>query len=225
MLEQGLGWHGARIDLLARLICALFQVKTVNLAQLATALSGRARLEAHYQRLQRFFRGFDLDDATLARLRVSLLPAEAGPWVLTLDRTPWQFGRVDINLLVLGIVWRGVTWPVLWTVLEKRGNSNTAERIASMERFLAVFGRERIAHLLADREFVGRAWLGYLQAQGIGFRLRIEQDTRIANAQGRPVPAWRLFCDLTPQTPRGAGPAPGVGPAAGGGRCEARSGR
>jgi hypothetical protein len=70
VLKQGLGWHGARIDLLARLICALFQVKTVNLAPLATALSGRASLEAHYKRLQRLFRGFELDYGTLARLLV-----------------------------------------------------------------------------------------------------------------------------------------------------------
>jgi hypothetical protein len=109
VLKQGLGWHGARIDVLARLIGALFQVKTVNLAPLATALSGRARLAARYQRLQRFFRGFDLDDGTLARLRVGRLAADAAPWVLPLDRTPWPFGRVDINLQGADMVWRGVT--------------------------------------------------------------------------------------------------------------------
>ena len=202
VLEQGLGWHGARSDVLARLLCALFQVKTVNLAQLATALSGRASLEAHYQRLQRFCRGVELDYATLARLRVSRLPAEAAPWVRTRDRTPWQFGRVDIHLLVRGIVWRGVSWPGLWTVLEQRGNSNTAERIAGLQRCVAIVGSERIAHLLADRECVGRDGLAYLQQRGIGFRIRLKQDTLIAHAPGRPAPAWRRFCDLAPQTPR-----------------------
>jgi hypothetical protein len=63
---------------------------------------------------------------------------------------------------------------VLWTVLEKRGHANTAERIAP---------------LLADREFVGRAGFDSRRGRDIGFRLRIEPDTRIANAQGRPVPA------------------------------------
>jgi hypothetical protein len=110
--------------------------------------------------------------ATRARLRVSLLPSEAGPWVLTLDRTSWQFGRVAIDVLVLGIVWRGVTWPVLWTVLEKRGNSNTAERIAGLQRCVAIVGPERIAWLLADRELVGRAGLRYLHRRGIRLRMR-----------------------------------------------------
>jgi len=40
--SAGLGGHGARIDLLARLLCALFEVTTVNLAPLAPARSGRA---------------------------------------------------------------------------------------------------------------------------------------------------------------------------------------
>jgi hypothetical protein len=194
VLKQGLGWHGARIDCLARLIWALFKVKTVNLAQLATAFPGRAGMEAHYKRLQRLFRGFELDYTTLARLWVALRPSDEGRWVLTLDRTQGQFGRVDINLLVLGIVWRGVSWPVLWRVLPKRGNSNTAER-------LTLFGSERIAMLLADREFVGRAWCAYLQRQAIPVRIRIPQDTLIPNAHGRWVNAWRLCCDLKAAPP------------------------
>jgi hypothetical protein len=46
----------------------------------------------------------------------------------------------DINFLVLGIAYRGIALPVFWSVLGKAGNSNTAERKALMERFLAVFG-------------------------------------------------------------------------------------
>jgi hypothetical protein len=64
VLKQGRGWHGACVDCLARLICALFQVKMVNLAALATALSGRARIESHSKRWQRFCRGFEWDYAT-----------------------------------------------------------------------------------------------------------------------------------------------------------------
>ncbi|MGZ8219546.1 hypothetical protein [Methylomagnum sp.] len=38
--------------------------------------------------------------------------------------------------------------PVFWSLLDKAGNSDTAERIALMERFLKVFGATRIAALL-----------------------------------------------------------------------------
>jgi hypothetical protein len=45
--------------------------------------------------------------------------------------------------------------PLMWTVLDKAGNSNTDERIALMRRYLALFGAGSIQMLLADREFTG----------------------------------------------------------------------
>jgi hypothetical protein len=54
--------------------CTLFKVKTVNLAQVATAFPGRAKVESHYKRLQRFFRGFSLEYAVIAKLVTNLLP-------------------------------------------------------------------------------------------------------------------------------------------------------
>jgi len=62
------------------------------------------------------------------------------PWVLTLDRTNWQLGQKPLNILVLGIAYKGVAIPVLWTMLEKKGNSNTQERIALMAEFVRLFG-------------------------------------------------------------------------------------
>jgi predicted SPOUT superfamily RNA methylase MTH1 len=55
----------------------------------------------------------------------------------------------------LAIAYRGTALPVFWSVLDKAGNSHTAERIALLKRFIAVFGVNNIAALLADREFVG----------------------------------------------------------------------
>ena len=52
-----------------------------------------------------------------------------------------------------GIAYRSIALPVFWSVLDKPGNSDTAERIALMKRFLATFGVGRIAALLVDREF------------------------------------------------------------------------
>lgn len=52
------------------------------------------------------------------------------PWYLTLDRTHWQFGKTEINFLVLGVAHQGMALPVMWTVLDKAGNSDTEERTA-----------------------------------------------------------------------------------------------
>ncbi|NJO66531.1 MAG: hypothetical protein HC832_03130 [Leptolyngbyaceae cyanobacterium RM1_405_57] len=39
-------WHGARVTFLALFLVALFRVKTVNLAQLATGFAGVAKTES-----------------------------------------------------------------------------------------------------------------------------------------------------------------------------------
>jgi hypothetical protein len=201
-LGKSLDWHGSRLDFLAKFILALFQVKTVNLAQVATAFPGRAKVDSHYKRLQRFFRGFSLDYAVIAKLVTNLLPIRGEAWVLTMDRINWKFGQSNINLLILGIAYKGIAFPVLWRFLPKQGNSNTAERIELLERFLGIFDRSKIAYLVADREFVGKAWFAYLRSRPIRLRIRIKQDTLLTNAHGVEVNAWTLFRDLKPSEAR-----------------------
>ena len=155
-------------------------------------------MDSHYKRLQRFFRSFEIDPDSWARLLVRLVPVDDGPWRLTLDRTHWKFGAVDIHFLVLGIAYRGIALPVFWSVLGKAGHSNTAERMALMERFLAVFGAERIAVLLADREFVGEAGFRWRQARRIPFHPRIKCDPLVPNHWNRILRVDRLLGSLKP---------------------------
>jgi hypothetical protein len=46
----------------------------------------------------------------------------------------------------LSVAWRGVSVPLLWTALDKKGLSSADERIALMARFLALFPVERIEY-------------------------------------------------------------------------------
>jgi hypothetical protein len=119
---------------------------------------------------------------------------------LTLDRTNWKCGDSNINYLVLGIVYRRVASPILWVALDKKGNSNTQERIELMQRFLTIFGTQRIACLFADREFVGIKWFGDLIENNIKFVIRIKKNTQISNSRGILVRAENLFRGL----PRGS---------------------
>ena len=65
-----------------------------------------------------------------------------------------------------------------------------------MERFLAQFPAEKVAALLADREFVGQGWFDDLTGRSIRFRIRVKDNTRIPNLNGIPLNAWRYFGDL-----------------------------
>ena len=82
VLAKHLPWHGARIGFLAQFLLALFKVRSVNLAELATGFCGKAKVDSHYKRLQRFFRSFEMDEEALARLLVHLVPVGDGPWRL-----------------------------------------------------------------------------------------------------------------------------------------------
>jgi hypothetical protein len=58
---------------------------------------------------------------------------------ISIDRTNWQFGKTDLNLLVLSVAHGDVGIPLFWRVLDKAGNSNATERIDLMQEFKATF--------------------------------------------------------------------------------------
>jgi hypothetical protein len=137
-LKPHLGWHGARISFLALFLLALLKVKTVNLKELAVGFEKNALTESHYKRLQRFFSKFELDYHQIARIVVHWLNIPQ-PWVLSMDRTTWEFGSHSYNILTIGIVYEGVAIPILWWMLKKRkGNSNSDERMRFIEEMLKI---------------------------------------------------------------------------------------
>jgi hypothetical protein len=88
-----------------------------------------------YRRIQRFMVLTDLSMIWVAKLIFSLLP-EKDNLVLSMDRTNWKFGDKNINILMLGVSYKNVAFPILFTMLDKKGNSNTSERIALVQDFI-----------------------------------------------------------------------------------------
>jgi Transposase DDE domain len=196
-LERTLGenvtWNKARINFLAKFTVALVQVKTVSLVQISSVMPGRAKPDSHYKRCQRFLRFFDLPFAEVAHLVIKLLGIQL-PFVISIDRTDWYLGETPLNILMLSLVYKGVAFPLLWTVLEKKGCSNTSERIALLEKYVKLFGKESLAFVTADREFIGRDWFRYLRRERLPFRLRIRENLKVTTARGsKKVAARNLF--------------------------------
>lgn len=81
--------------------------------------------------------------------------------VLVLDRTNWKFGGSNINILMLGICYKNIAIPVMFKMLDKRGNSHSEERIKLIEQYISWFGKDTIDCLLADREFIGEDWFDF----------------------------------------------------------------
>lgn len=186
----------ARIRLMAMFIQSLCKVQTVNFEKIANAFDTKSLASSSLRRVQRFIAGFSLDSDLIARFIFALLP-EKTCLRLTIDRTNWKFGEVDINIFMLGVTYQGVAFPLLFTMLSKRGNSNCEERIALVNRFIRLFGKECIGSLVADREFVGKDWINFLNNNNISYHIRIRNNFKVFIPQkNKELKASWLFSNL-----------------------------
>jgi len=165
----------ARIKFFGLFICALCKVQTVCFEKLAASFETDVKVDSSLRRIQRFMSEYLLDTSLIARFVFALLPHKP-PYRLALDRTNWKFGSTNINVLVLAVVYQGVAFPVLFTMMPKFGNSSTSERIELLQRYIDLFGIDTIDCLLADREFVGAQWLAYLNNKRIRYHIRIREN-------------------------------------------------
>ena len=191
-----LNWNAARINFLSNFILALLKVRTVCLTDIATAFSGKAQKDSKYKRLQRFFKSYDIDFQQISMLIAQLLPIKQESWVLSMDRTNWKLGKLNINILFIGVAYKGTSFPLCWVSLPKCGNSNTAERKQSIDKFLNIFGISKIKCLTADREFIGRAWFSYLLEKNIHFCIRVKENFKVISSKGNEVAIKVLFRNL-----------------------------
>ena len=124
--------------------------------------------------------------------------------MLALDRTNWKYGERNINILMLAVVYKGGAIPLVWKLLDKRGNSNQGERLSLVRGLKRVLSAERWASircLTMDREFDGSKWLSELDDMKLAFVLRIKKSVLIENG-GKNRKAHRLFSGETPRVLR-----------------------
>lgn len=165
----------ARIKFFGLFISALWKAQTVCFESLACAFESPARSESSLRRIQRFMAAYTLDSDMIARFVFALLPHKP-PYTLAMDRTNWNFGQTNINAFVIAVVYDGVAFPVLYKLMDKRGNLHTQERIDIVNRFIRLFGRDAVKNLVADREFVDEKWMEYLNLHGIRYHIRIRDN-------------------------------------------------
>ena len=186
-----------RLDLISGLVCGLIQVRSVNLRKLACSLPGMAQIDSHYRRLQRFFSS-GVCPSVFTELIVSKVVRPGQPQLLVMDRTHWKLGRTDLNVLCVGLVYQGVSIPLAYQALQKSGNSNTDERKHLLTQVLSYFD-SGMCCLVADREFIGRAWFDFLLKQPVDFVIRLRGNTCLTLDDGR----QRYGASFNERMPRG----------------------
>lgn len=175
----------SRVETLAMLTLGMISARTVNLAHLAPERgASHVKVASTYRRLQRFFQHVCLPQDWAAPVIASLA---GGPKqrVLALDRTNWKVGESHVNILVLAAVTPSSKVPLMWTVLDRAGNSGALERIGLLDRYIAAFGKDSIKMLLGDREFIGADWINHLLQNDIPFTQRLREGMRATLIDGR----------------------------------------
>jgi len=179
---------------------ALIKTKSVNSSDIATVLNPNAKKGSNQRRVESFFAGQEIDYDIIAALILAILPVKK--YKISVDRTNWKYGKKNINIFMLCVNYKGIGIPVYWTCLDKRGNSNTAERIELLDAFISIFGQKRIKYFLADREFVGEEWFKYLSKKKIPFFIRVRENFYLHDF-GEDVKLRFLFNHVRPAVYRG----------------------
>jgi Transposase DDE domain len=185
ILRPHVGLSKSRLETLCLIVVGMISARTVNLSHLACERPTTALVASTYRRLQRFFQHVRLGSDWSAPLVIALLGLD-GPWRLALDRTQWKLGTRHVNILMLAVVTRRARVPLIWSVLDNNGGtSDSGARIRLMRRYLAIFGAASIRLLLADREFIGLAWMNFLNENNIPFAIRMKEKLFVTTEDGR----------------------------------------
>lgn len=183
-----------RVKFIASFVVSLVRARTVTLSNLSVIFNPKVKSESNYRRIQRFFEDFVMDYFQVAKLVISSLPHVN--FILTLDRTNWQFGRKDINVLMLALVYKNISIPLCWELLNKRGNSSFEERKDIVSRGLLILGKDRIKCLVADREFGSGRFFRYLKKAGINFHIRIKKTSVITKYKSKVSDVTSMLSNL-----------------------------
>jgi hypothetical protein len=159
---------------------AVIVVRGVTVNTVASVLNPKVLPESNEKRIGRFFRKVEIEGESFARLMLALLP-EKNSLVFTLDRSTWELGSVCINILMLGVAYKGLAFPLLWVSLDKKGNSDTAERLELLDRLLTLVDAQAVEAIVADREFTGKDWFKGLKERQLVFVMRVRNNTRISS--------------------------------------------
>ncbi len=192
IFKKSLNWNIQRITLLSLFITSLIKVRTLNLSKVSQSFSTESIILSNYRRIQIFLSNFEMDFNIIAKLLISFLPTME-KYVITIDRTNWKSGNLNINILFLAIAYKGIAFPIIFKLLLKvdneneckRGNSNTKERIELIQKFIDIFGIEKIDFVTGDREFIGQTWVQWLSNIGVSYVLRIRDNIKIFNSKGQ----------------------------------------
>ncbi len=170
IFQSNFKWNKSRIKFVTNFVSLMILTGSIKLNRISLLMNTEAKSESNYRCIQRFFKLFQMDYEDYSRFVLGLISSNS-KYYLVMDRTNWKFGKSNINILMLGIIYKNNRFPLYWELLDKGGSSSTHERKALLAKAIKLLGKDRILGLLGDREFIGVHWFKYLIANQIEFHI------------------------------------------------------
>ena len=115
LLDKYFNFNLSRTKCLANMILCMIKSQTVNLSNVAQVMNSKSKINSNYRRLQRFISEELIPYRMLAKLIVAIKGLDKQKsWKLSMDRTNWRLGKIDINILYLGVCYKNVAIPLFF---------------------------------------------------------------------------------------------------------------
>ena len=170
------------------ILLGIIESRKVTFQEISLPIKSNSKVISTERRMQAFFANFTFDYQVVASLLLCFMPV--GKLSLCIDRTEWDFGKYQCNILMVTVRLLGIGLPLYWLFLDnKSGNSNAQNRIDLMQKCVDLLGVNRIGLVIGDREFIGFKWLEWLKNNKIPFCMRMPKSHLIRLKNGE---VWRV---------------------------------
>ncbi len=170
----------------------LIKSRSVQFCEIADKIEKPILVSPIERRIQDFFQWVVFDYKQLMYLFLRFV--HDNQLCLNIDRTEWDFGKVQINILCVVVSIGKMAVPLYFDLLDNNsGNSNYKDRIKIFKEIVEKIGAERIEIILMDREFIGHQWLKWLKKHEIDFCVRVPKHHKIILNDGSRYSALELL--------------------------------
>lgn len=186
--------HKNRQEFLDNIICGMIKSRSVHFCEISHCIEKPIKLESIERQIQDFFQKTDFDYQALMLYFLCFIHHDG--LTLSIDRTEWDFGKTQVNVLCVIVSIGKMGVPLYFELLDnKSGNSNHEDRINLFREIIEVVGLHRIELLIMDREFIGHKWLSWLKSQKINFCVRVPKSHKISLLGGDILKAEAILKD------------------------------
>lgn len=188
----GIVKHKKRQEFLDKMISGIIKSRSVLFPEIADKMDVSIKVESVERRIQDFFQKVEIDFEKL--LLYFLCFVHHDRLQLSIDRTEWDFGKTQVNILCVLVSIGKMGVPLYFEMLDNNsGNSNADQRIELFKTIIESIGIHRIEVVIMDREFIGNKWLKWLKTKEVKFCVRVPKHHKILLPNGQYIRAEQYW--------------------------------